>query len=565
MQAGGWHGGWEDGGQRGSTGSIQLRVEVEVVPPSGAHAMAAGCDDEPAGRGGWAPAELSVEGAPLLGGTEKRPGAVLGFEQPPVAAARWQLWRRCSLVQCGASVAVSGTALLGAFALSRSVPWPVLMLLGKYLLGAALLVGLFISCIRLRAARRPVVVNAATTLLRADCGGHVRLLALNMCLLPAGINFSGKYLCDGDDRKAERLGKLLQLMDNYDIVLLNELWGSPWSGHHGRFTAAAGRMGFNVVTDPIGMVSNTGNMILSRFPLRDASSIIFQNHAGWQSMVPNGALHATTQLPSGEPLHLFTTHLQCTTAPPEAIRPPASPSAVDAVSSGMLDLLERGEKVTGGQCDSVRKRQLMELKAFMDSVVPTSEDKYLLGGDMNIEGGSPEYMELTKMFGRQTLNAPDFVATYNTDSFLTPPGWRGVEYSVCLDHIISNLQVLDFKVLADDISDHRGLTVIFAPPQPVTSPAAGAPDPLSDECAGGIGSFGGAVTSAWRCDAKGQPLSPCTQMSQSVEALSRALESAEDVDSDAAQAAENVPTVRQNVPNVRQGAVSGVVRPTIEI
>jgi endonuclease/exonuclease/phosphatase family metal-dependent hydrolase len=540
-------------GSAGSKGSIELRLEVDFVPPAGAHLgmPVEIVEDEPAGR------REVVEGVPLLVGVEKRQAA-LGFEKRQFGSSRWQLWRRCSLAQCGASAAVFGAAMVVAFALTRSMPWPVLAVLCMYGLLAGLLAGLLVSCIRRRAAHRPVVLNAAAQLLRADGGGHVRLLALNICLLPAGLNFSSKYCCDGNDRKAERLGKLLQLMDDFDIVLLNELWGSPLSYHHGRFTAAARRKGFNVATDPIGMVSNTGNMILSRFPLRDVSSIIFQSHAGWQSMVPNGALHATTQLPSGEALHLFTTHLQCTTAPPEAIRPPASPSAVDAMSSGMLDLLERGEKVIGGKCDTVRKRQLLELKAFMDSVVPTSEDKYLLGGDLNIEGGSPEYMELTKLFGRHTLNAPEFVATYNTDSFLTPPGWRGVEYSVCLDHIISNLSVMDFKVLQDDISDHRGLAVLFSPPEPVNSVAAGSADPLLDDWTGGVGAFAGANTSAWRCDAKGQPLSPCTQMSQSVEALSRAL------DSEWAECLED-PAHLVARETGKETAAKGVPRPTLDI
>ena len=43
------------------------------------------------------------------------------------------------------------------------------------------------------------------------------------CLLPAGLNFSGAYLLDGNDRKSERLGMLIELMDDFDIVLLNEV------------------------------------------------------------------------------------------------------------------------------------------------------------------------------------------------------------------------------------------------------------------------------------------------------------------------------------------------------
>lgn len=51
----------------------------------------------------------------------------------------------------------------------------------------------------------------------------LRVLALNMCLLPGGLNFSGSFLVDGDDRKAERLGMLVDLIEDYDIVLLNEV------------------------------------------------------------------------------------------------------------------------------------------------------------------------------------------------------------------------------------------------------------------------------------------------------------------------------------------------------
>ena len=51
---------------------------------------------------------------------------------------------------------------------------------------------------------------------------RLRVLALNMCLLPAGINFSGSFLVDGDDRKVERIGMLSDLIDDFDIVLLNE-------------------------------------------------------------------------------------------------------------------------------------------------------------------------------------------------------------------------------------------------------------------------------------------------------------------------------------------------------
>ena len=449
--------------------SVQIKVEIELVG-SGAAAHApvdSVYDHEPAGR------RCAVEVAPLLGGA---PLAALGIETAG-NSARWQLWRRCSLAKLGLYVSAGLGAVLIAMAVTQEsffgaflrAAWPYLAI-----------VGLVLSCVtwcwlRWQQAHAPVVLSTPRQQLRAEGGDKVRILALNICLLPAGINFSGKCLCDGNDQKARRLRQLADLLDDFDIVLLNELWGSPWSGHHGRFTETALQKGFNVVSDPIGAVSNTGNMILSRFPLRDATSIIFRHHAGWQSFVPNGVLHATCQLPRGEPLHLFTTHLQCTTAPPQELLPPASPDVhvvQQRLEAGFLDLLEKGEQVSGGRCDSVRKGQLTEIKAFMDSVIPTQEDKFLLGGDLNIEGGSPEYLEMTRIFGRPSLCAPDFPTTYNTDSFLTPPGWRGVEYSVCLDHMVTNLEVESFEVLQDDLSDHRAITCVVIPPDPAEqSPA----------------------------------------------------------------------------------------------
>jgi len=260
------------------------------------------------------------------------------------------------------------------------------------------------------------------------------------CLLPSGINFSGTFLLDGNDRKTERLGMLVQLIEDYDIILLNEMWGCSWSSHHSNFIAKARTKGFNVVSDPIGAVSNTGNMILSRMPLDNATSMVYKSTAGWQSIVSNGVLHATTKLPDGEMLHLFVTHLQCTTAPPAQ-----AGNNDDAGTARVLSMVEGGT-------ETVRRRQLLELKGFMDRIICLEDDKWMLAGDLNIEGGSIEYHDMVDLLGREALGAPDFVSTYNTESFLTPPGWRGVEYSVALDHIITNLKHIDdFSVLADNI------------------------------------------------------------------------------------------------------------------
>ena len=52
---------------------------------------------------------------------------------------------------------------------------------------------------------------------------------------------------------------------------------------------------------------DSGNIIVSRFPLTNASSWTFQNASGWQSLIPNGILHVICNLPSGARIHCFTT------------------------------------------------------------------------------------------------------------------------------------------------------------------------------------------------------------------------------------------------------------------
>jgi hypothetical protein len=39
------------------------------------------------------------------------------------------------------------------------------------------------------------------------------------CLLPAGMNFSGTFLLDGNDRKIHRLRMLLVLIEDYDVSI----------------------------------------------------------------------------------------------------------------------------------------------------------------------------------------------------------------------------------------------------------------------------------------------------------------------------------------------------------
>ena len=94
------------------------------------------------------------------------------------------------------------------------------------------------------------------------------------------------------------------------------------------------------------------------------------------------------------------------------------------------------------------------------------DGQYIVGGDFNIEGGSEDYLEAVKLFGRDSINAPEFKPTYTTRSFLTPPGWRDVIWESNLDHIFTNLQVQGFEVLSVDMSDHLPLHLVVSQPEP---------------------------------------------------------------------------------------------------
>lgn len=123
----------------------------------------------------------------------------------------------------------------------------------------------------------------------------------------------------------------------------------------------------------------------------------------------------------------------------------------------------------------------------------------MAGGDFNLEGGSKDYSEATKLFGRESVSAPDFKPTYSTRSFLTPPGWRDVIWEANLDHVFTNLEVLEYDVVNSDMSDHFPLHIIAAQPsQPDTTLE------IIEEEQPRVKHTGGAMQIAWT-----RQVSPC--------------------------------------------------------
>ena len=116
---------------------------------------------------------------------------------------------------------------------------------------------------------------------------------------------------------------------------------------------------------------DSGNVILSRFPLSDASSWTFENASGWQSLVPNGVLHAICYAPSGSRVHLFTTHLMCTSSPSEDMRSQKVANQRDDGDddTGCLSGVVRALESDIEREAEVRLQQLHELSRFVLATV----------------------------------------------------------------------------------------------------------------------------------------------------------------------------------------------------
>ena len=282
------------------------------------------------------------------------------------------------------------------------------------------------------AQRTPVVLapdkprlSSSGQLAKTPNSTQLRLLSLNACILVKGAGFAAT----GDDRKEERLRDFVDMLKDYDIVLLQEVWGCWW-WELTSFYEACRQAGWYVVYSRVGLFMNCGNVILSRFPVVASSAMPFKSTEGWQRLLSNGVLHASANV-QGKTVHLFTTHLQSETVPYES------------------SLNQNSRAIRGGQ--------LREMKRFVDKTV-TDEDEWFVCGDFNIEGGadSEEYTLLCTTWGQPSvLEALGFPASYNDKSFLAPIGWRNLDYNACLDHVFTSLSQPVAQVLTEpDISDH---------------------------------------------------------------------------------------------------------------
>ena len=241
----------------------------------------------------------------------------------------------------------------------------------------------------------------------------MKVLSMNACILVRGLGFT--Y----DDKKEERISQMLKLFKPYDIVCVQEIWESFW-GKQTAFYNSCIHRGWFISYSKVTGLTNTGNVILSKYLVEGREWMVFKNTATWQRIMSNGVVYSRIATP--ELLHVFNTHLHCDTQP--------------CLNSG-----------------KVRHRQLLELAEFMKDIVKP-EEKWILCGDFNIRGDSEEYEQLKSIVNADSLlEKIGFPNTYNNESFLAPIGWKKEE--CCLDHIFTNLEVKNCRVLTEvDLSDH---------------------------------------------------------------------------------------------------------------
>ena len=118
----------------------------------------------------------------------------------------------------------------------------------------------------------PFIIQPSSTAARAavELGARstMRVVSLNMCLLPGALSFSGSWFFDGDDKKSQRVDMLIEYLDECDVLLLNEMWGCWWSSYHETFFRRAVERGFHICASPVGPFLSAYNSLAYAYRLK---------------------------------------------------------------------------------------------------------------------------------------------------------------------------------------------------------------------------------------------------------------------------------------------------------
>ena len=261
----------------------------------------------------------------------------------------------------------------------------------------------------------------------------MKILTLNMFIRPPFISTS--Y----GDAKDKRLEMLKGLLKEYDVVCLQEMFGS-FSTRRKKLIAYAQSIGFaHYATGPSsnifkGKFVDSGLLILSKFKLLDHVILQYTNGIKSDNLSAKGAICIKVEV-LGQVMAIFTTHLQ---------------------ASYTLNLTESSDVVR------IRQLQLHELNAFIRKTTQLN-DHIIVTGDFNINARATlfEYERLFRHIAMKDASL-DVLKEHPITFYPWQYRFKGVpspKEQECLDYIFyQNLFISTVQVLKDPLlSDHFGL------------------------------------------------------------------------------------------------------------
>lgn len=243
---------------------------------------------------------------------------------------------------------------------------------------------------------------------------ELRVLTQNCCLLPAYL-----FQSRGDDNRDQRAELISRMIQRYDIVLLQEVFGTSWcSQWRNAFKNVPGMMTLFSLRSHNKLV-DSGLVILSRYPITAGSFNQFRSKSISNSVIDRGFLYASVDV-RGTTVHVINTHL--------------NPSECHC---GTLTPQE------------YRRRQLREIVSFKESA-SLEHEAWIIGGDFN-DTKVVFDLPATMCISLAREQPP-------TSHSLVPFAIKGDdERHCCIDYISSNRTQRYSKLLQNLISDHYGV------------------------------------------------------------------------------------------------------------
>jgi endonuclease/exonuclease/phosphatase family metal-dependent hydrolase len=287
----------------------------------------------------------------------------------------------------------------------------------------------------------------------------IKLVTLNMCLLPVGFRHNLLINYDKDNRLNEFLNLFSSIpiipeskkndmvfkaetnFETTDIVCLQEVFSSQWSNKWKDIIAAELQIKqskLNIATSPSPKLSHfhlfdSGLMILTRFPIVKCHFCSFDVNPLLVRISDRGFLHIEVSVEtetSRSSLHIINCHLH-----------PSEGSC------------------TTKSAEKTRKAQIQQMKQYIDSEINSSEPVIVVG-DFNVHQGNQESESMRKVLQMHVESKIE----KNIPTFHNMLPFCGHQELLCADFAIArgvNFDSTQVLTSMSHISDHYPVTTSF--------------------------------------------------------------------------------------------------------